>query len=161
MEAHRNFQLYIRHFLLFMVLVAGFADCGGRGPDENSDTRDTLVLGAYTVPKEVYQKEILPEFQRFWKERTGRDLKFDQSYVGSGAQARAIIGGFEADVAALSLEGDLEKIAEAGLITHDWRNRPWRGIITRSLAVIIMVKEPKRLVTVTQSPGSNLANCGP
>jgi sulfate transport system substrate-binding protein len=96
----------------------------------------TLVLGAYTVPKEAYQKEIIPAFQAYWKQKTGQEVKFDESYVGSGAQARAIIGGFEADVAALSLEGDLAKVAEAGLITHDWKIGPQKGMITQSVVVI-------------------------
>ena len=37
-------------------------------------------------------------------------------YGASGAQARAIIGGFDADVAVLSLEGDVDQIAKAGLM---------------------------------------------
>ena len=99
---------------------------------------DTLLLGAYTVPKDVYQKEIIPAFQAEWKKRTGRTVIFQESYVGSGAQARAIIGGFEADIAALSLEGDIAKIQNQGLITHDWRNGSYHGFITNSVVVIAM-----------------------
>src|SRR6185369_7086343 len=47
-----------------------------------------------------------------------------------------ITGGFEADIAALSLEGDIHKIAEAGLITHDWKSKPNRGIVSTSIVVI-------------------------
>jgi sulfate/thiosulfate transport system substrate-binding protein len=96
----------------------------------------TLTLGAYTTPREVYGKAIIPAFQRFWKARTGQEVKFQESYLGSGAQARAIIGGFQADVAALSLEPDIAKIAAAGLITHDWKQGPSHGMVTRSLVVI-------------------------
>ena len=116
--------------LLAFALGSG---CGDKRPAEQTDT---LVLGAYTVPKEVYQKEIIPAFQRYWKETTGRAVKFEESYVGSGAQARAITAGFEADVAALSLEGDIEKLVEAGLITNRWKDRPWGGFITNSVVVI-------------------------
>jgi sulfate/thiosulfate transport system substrate-binding protein len=96
----------------------------------------TLTLGAYTVPKEAYQKEIIPAFQKFWKDKTGEDVKFEESYTASGAQARAIIGGFEADIAALSLEGDLQKVVEANLITHDWKAGATKGIVTRSVVAI-------------------------
>lgn len=92
-----------------------------------------LILAAYSVPKEAYEKRIIPAFQRHWKQKTGQDLVVRTSYGASGAQARAIIGGFEADVAALSLEGDLDQIARAGLITHDWRSAPGRGVITASV----------------------------
>jgi sulfate/thiosulfate transport system substrate-binding protein len=97
---------------------------------------DTLVLGAYTVPKEAYQTKIIPAFQAYWKKKSGRDVVFEESYVGSGAQSRAIVGGFEADIAALSLEGDVDRIAAAGLITHDWKNQRWDRFITRSVVVI-------------------------
>lgn len=96
----------------------------------------TLVLGAYTTPREAYGKAVIPAFQRHWKERTGEEVRFQESYLGSGAQARAIVGGFEADVAALSLEADVESIAKAGLITHDWKAGASGGMVTRSIVVL-------------------------
>lgn len=96
----------------------------------------TLILGAYTVPKEAYQQAVIPAFQAYWKDKTGEEVRFQESYTASGAQARAVIGGFEADVAALSLEGDLNKVAEAGFINHDWRIGPAKGMVTRSVVVI-------------------------
>ena len=79
---------------------------------------------------------MLPAFQRHWRERTGETVTFRESYQGSGAQSRAIGGGFEADVAALSLEAEVDKIAQAGLITHDWKAGPGGGMVTRSVVVI-------------------------
>ena len=96
----------------------------------------TLTLGAYTTPREVYGQGIIPAFQRYWKVRTGEEVRFEASYLGSGAQARAIVGGFEADVAALSLDPDIDTLTQAGLITHDWRAGPNRGMVTRSLVVL-------------------------
>jgi len=95
-----------------------------------------LTVGAYTTPREPYGKAILPAFQRKWQAEKGEALKFEESYLGSGAQARAIIGGFEADVAALSLEADIRKIIKAGLITADWKATPTKGMVTRSIVVI-------------------------
>lgn len=97
-----------------------------------ADSRE-LVLAAYSVPKEAYEKHIIPAFQRHWKQKTGQDLAVRTSYGASGAQARAIIGGFEADVAALSLAGDLDQVAKAGLITHDWKTAPDHGVISASV----------------------------
>jgi sulfate/thiosulfate transport system substrate-binding protein len=96
----------------------------------------TLTIGAYTTPREPYGKAILPAFQRQWQEKHGETLKFEESYLGSGAQSRAIVAGFEADVAALSLEADIKKIVEAGLITNDWNATPTKGMVTRSVVVI-------------------------
>jgi sulfate transport system substrate-binding protein len=118
------------------MFVAVFASCGGDRGQEGRGAADRLVLAAYTVPKEAYEKEIIPAFQKHWLEKTGRQLVVDQSYEASGAQARAVVGGFEADVVALSLEGDVDKVAEAGLITHDWKSAHEGGIITRSVVAI-------------------------
>lgn len=96
----------------------------------------TLTLGAYTTPREAYGNAVIPSFRKYWKGKTGEDVEIHESYLGSGAQARAIIGGFEADVAALSLEADVEKIVKAGLITRDWKGRTGNGMVTRSVVVI-------------------------
>jgi sulfate transport system substrate-binding protein len=110
-----------------------------------AESRD-LVVAAYSVPKEAYERIIIPAFQRHWKTRTGQDVQIRTSYTASGAQARAIIGGFEADVAALSLEGDLEQIVRAGLITHDWRSGPNKGMISASVVALGVRKgNPKQI----------------
>lgn len=119
--------------VLLSILFFYCGDVRGGNPGKSFDT---LVLGAYTVPKEAYEKEIIPAFQDSWKKKSGREVKIEQSYVASGAQARAIIEGFEADIAALSLEGDADQIVKAKLISHDWKNRPWKGFITHSVVVI-------------------------
>ena len=119
--------------LISLAVSICFQGCGGGRSNGN---KVTLILGGYTTPREAYGKGIIPAFQKSWKEKTGQDVEFRESYQGSGAQSRAIIGGFEADIAALSLEGDIDKIVEAGLITHDWRSKPNRGMVSTSIAVI-------------------------
>jgi sulfate transport system substrate-binding protein len=91
-------------------------------------------LGAYTTPREAYG-ELIPIFQQQWKEQTGQGVEFEESYLGSGAQSRAIVEGFEADIAALSLEADVNRIQEAGLITHDWKSGPYKGMVSDSIVV--------------------------
>ena len=92
----------------------------------------TLTLGAYTTPREAY-KELIPIFQEQWKQQHGQTVNFEESYLGSGAQSRAIVEGFEADIAALSLEADITRIQDAGLITHDWKSAQDNGIISTSV----------------------------
>ena len=53
-----------------------------------------------------------------------------------GAQSRAIASGFDADVAVLSLEGDITRLVKAGLVEKSWNRGPDKGMITRSLVVI-------------------------
>lgn len=120
------------------VLFMTSALQGCRGQSGQGGNKVTLVLGGYTTPREAYGKAVLPAFQKYWKEKTGQDVEFQESYQGSGAQSRAIVGGFEADIAALSLEGDIDKIAEAGLITHDWKSKPYHGMVSTSIVVIVV-----------------------
>jgi len=104
-----------------------------------------LTIAAYTTPREAYA-EIIPLFQAYWKEKTGQTVTIEESYQGSGAQSRAVVEGFEADVVALSLEADITRIENAGLITHDWRTEPFGGMVSTS-AVAFAVREgnPKNI----------------
>ncbi|UVI31441.1 sulfate ABC transporter substrate-binding protein [Paenibacillus spongiae] len=127
--------------LILLVMVACSKDSGpsgGSGTEgqaEGSKDQVTLVIGAYSVAKDAFA-ELLPMFQAKWKAETGQRIVFQESYEASGTQARAIAGGFEADVAVLAMEGDIDKIQKAGFITHDWRQAPHKGMITRSIVVM-------------------------
>ena len=59
----------------------------GCGQSENKSNKVTLILGGYTTPREAYGKALIPAFQKYWKEQTGKDVEFQESYQGSGAQA--------------------------------------------------------------------------
>jgi sulfate/thiosulfate transport system substrate-binding protein len=114
---------------------------------DSSATSVTLTLGAYTTPREAY-RELLPAFADEWRLKTNGAITFEESFLGSSAQARAIIGGFEADVAALSLEPDIETLVKAGLITHDWKSRGLGGMVSRSIVVIaVRPGNPKNIKT--------------
>jgi sulfate transport system substrate-binding protein len=119
------------------------APTGSKG--SSSQEPVSLTLGGYTTPREAYG-QILPAFRSHWVAESPAGIEFKESYLGSGAQARAIVGGFEADVAALSLEPDLETIRKAGLITHDWKARPHGGMVSHSIVVIgVRAGNPKNI----------------
>jgi sulfate transport system substrate-binding protein len=112
------------------LLLATACTGGGSGP-----TPVPLALAAYTTPREAFA-ELLPAFAAAWGETSGAPLSIDSSFQASGAQARAVVGGLEADVVALSLEPDVRKIADAGLITSPWQAGPTQGRLTTSLVVL-------------------------
>src|SRR2546428_7345974 len=85
---------------LALFLTCAFQACG-RQPGKHGNTV-TLILGGYTTPREAYSKAVIPAFQKYWKEKTGQDAEFQESYQGSGAQSRAIIGAVEVPVVAPS-----------------------------------------------------------
>jgi len=122
------------HSLLLIALIITGCSSGQpnatEAPATGGDVK--LTLGAYTTPREAYA-EIIPAFQAYWKEKTGQTVTFEESYQGSGAQSRAVVEGFEADIVALSLEADIARIEKAGLITHDWRSESYGGMVSTSV----------------------------
>lgn len=129
--------------LIFAIFVTGCSS-NSQSP-ETGGNEIKLTLAAYTTPREAYA-EIIPLFQAQWKEKTGQTVTFEESYQGSGAQSRAVVEGFEADIVALSLEADVNRIEDAGLITHDWRSQPFGGMVSTSV-VAFAVREgnPKNI----------------
>jgi len=104
-----------------------------------------LTLAAYSSPSAAYDK-IIPLFVADYKAKTGQAVSFATSYQGSGAQSRAVIGGLEADVVALALAPDVDAIAKAGLITHDWTTAPHKGIPSDSIVAFAVRKgNPKNI----------------
>jgi sulfate transport system substrate-binding protein len=131
---------------LLLVLFTTSCSAGAQATESGTDNNEIkLTLAAYTTPREAYA-EIIPLFQAHWKEKTGQKVIFEESYQGSGAQSRAVVEGFEADVVALSLEADVTRIEKAGLITHDWRSKPFGGMVSTSV-VAFAVREgnPKNI----------------
>ncbi len=127
----------LTRFSLALSLLAALTACAGSAatPTTSADEAAAVhvILGAYTTPREAYG-QLIPLFAEKWKAQTGQTVTFEESYQGSGAQSRAIVEGFEADVAALSLQADIDRIVDAGLITHAWRTvGPSQGMVSTSV----------------------------
>lgn len=122
-------------FIMGTILLIGLAGCAETSQTTPGGTAPRITLGAYTTPREAYQ-ELIPLFQARYQSETGQTVTFEESYLGSGAQSRAIVEGFEADIAALSLQADIDRITRAGLITHDWQSKPFNGMVSTSVVVL-------------------------
>jgi sulfate transport system substrate-binding protein len=126
-----------------LAFAAGTASaCGGGGEtaaagtecDPNAPTL-TVSFAAYSTPREVYGK-IIPAFQAQWKEEhDDQQVIFQESYGGSTTQSQNIINGYPADIFAASLGPDVDVIADAGLISHDWTSVEDGGMVSTSLVV--------------------------
>ncbi len=124
--------------ILFLPLIFMVVAC-------RSQAQKTLILGAYTAPREAF-REINEKFKRQWKEARKEEIDIQESYLASGAQSRAVVDGFPADVVVLSLETDVDRIAKAGLITQPWRKGPSGGILTHSIvALAVRQGNPKKI----------------
>jgi sulfate/thiosulfate-binding protein len=134
--------------LLALVPVVA-AGCGG--PAEEGSTAGAsegggaqLSLVAYSTPKEAYE-ELIPAFQ---KTSAGKGVSFDQSYGASGDQSRAVASGLPADIVALSLAPDVDKLVEPGLVDSNWAKDDYDGFVTNSVVVFAVRKgNPKNIKT--------------
>jgi sulfate transport system substrate-binding protein len=83
----------------------------------------TLLNVSYDPTRELY-KDINAAFAQQWKAKTGDTVTINQSHAGSGAQARAVIDGLDADVVTLALAYDIDAISQkAGLLPANWQKR--------------------------------------
>jgi sulfate transport system substrate-binding protein len=85
---------------------------------------ETTLLNVSYDPTRRFYAAVNKAFIARWREQTGEKLKVYQSHGGSGAQARAVIYGLEADVVTLALASDIDAIASrADLLPKDWQSR--------------------------------------
>ncbi len=83
----------------------------------------TILNVSYDPTRELYEA-INKAFAPQWLAQTGQQVQIHQSHGGSGAQARAIIDGLEADVATLALGYDVSALNKnGGLIPANWASR--------------------------------------
>jgi sulfate/thiosulfate transport system substrate-binding protein len=128
--------------LSLAMLALLLSACGGTDDAGSAGASSQLSLVAYSTPKEAYE-EIIPAFG---KTSAGRGVQFSQSYGNSGDQARAVVAGLPADIAALSLEPDIAKLVAENLVAPDWSATPTKGIVTRSVvALAVRPGNPKNI----------------
>ena len=120
-----------------VALVA--AGCGGSSDDAggsasaNDDAGTKLSLVAYAVPKVGFDK-VIPAFQAT---AAGRGVGFSQSYGASGDQSRKVESGLATDVVSFSVEPDVTRLVDAGLVDEDWNANEHRGIPFGSVVTIV------------------------
>jgi sulfate/thiosulfate transport system substrate-binding protein len=137
--------------LALAALVA--AGCGGAEDTKGGSSasasgggsKATLSLVAYSTPQVVYD-EIIPAFK---KTPDGDGIGFKTSFGASGEQSRAVEAGQKADVVSFSVEPDVTRLVEAGLVADDWKAANGHdGLVTTSVVSFIVRKgNPKNIRT--------------
>ena len=109
-------KTFILPALLGMVLLPSFAALG------HADTTEILNV-SYDPTRELYA-DYDSAFVKYYKQKTGKEIKINQSHGGSGKQARSVIDGNEADVVTLALAADIDALYQNGkLVPADWQKR--------------------------------------
>ncbi|KAK9807334.1 hypothetical protein WJX73_002563 [Symbiochloris irregularis] len=106
----------------------------------------SLTLVSFAVTRKAYHL-ITERFVKDYQAATGQQVKFRLSFGGSGTQARALVDGLPGDVVALALPLDVQKIADAGLIDGNWRERLPNGAVVAESVVALVTRKgnPKNI----------------
>jgi sulfate/thiosulfate-binding protein len=141
-----------------LVALTGCATAGGG----SGGSSEVSIVG-FSVMKTA-NTQVLKDFQ---KTSAGKGVSFKQSYGASGDQSRAVIAGLKADEVHLSLEPDVTKLVDEGIVPASWKSGANKGVLTQSVVVMVVRKgNPKNIKTwddlikpgvkiVTPNPGSS------
>jgi len=103
--------------------------------------QNRLLNVSYDPTRELY-RAYNDAFTKYWKEKSGKTIAIQQSHGGSGAQARAVIDGLEADVVTLALEADIDAIVQnSGRIPADWRSRLPNNSSPYTSTIVFLVRK--------------------
>ena len=134
-----------KHSRLRAILPAiglAFMGCAGLLTLSSTASAQTQLLNvSYDPTRELY-REINQAFGDDWKARTGETVSIRTSHGGSGAQARAVIDGIDADVVTLGIPSDIDAIAKATKkIPADWRSRLPNNSLPYTSTVVFLVRK--------------------
>jgi sulfate/thiosulfate transport system substrate-binding protein len=107
----------------------------------------TLLNVSYDPTRELYQA-VNTAFAKYWKDKTGQDVKVNQSHGGGGKQARAVLDGLEADVVTLALGYDVAILHDKGkLIPENWQSRLPQNSAPYTSTIVFVVRKgnPKKI----------------
>jgi sulfate/thiosulfate transport system substrate-binding protein len=121
---------------IFVATLLTFAVLG------SAHARDiTLLNVSYDPTRELYT-DYNVEFAKFWKAKTGDDVKVQQSHGGSGKQARSVIDGLQADVVTLALAADIDAIVTNGkLLAINWQSRLPNNSSPYTSTIVFLVRK--------------------
>jgi len=133
MVFRKNLSLWLH------ACVAGFVGAALLGSAARADA--TLLNVSYDPTRELY-KAVNAAFEADWKAKTGETVIVKSSHSGSGAQARAVIDGLDADVVTLALAADIDAIsAKTGKIPPDWQKRLPHNSSPYTSTIVFLVRK--------------------
>lgn len=106
-----------------------------------------LLNVSYDPTREFY-REYNKSFAKHWKEKTGDDVVIRQSHGGSGAQARSVAFGLDADIVTLALAYDIDALRlRDELIPEDWQSRLDKNSSPYTSTIVLLVRKgnPKNI----------------
>jgi sulfate transport system substrate-binding protein len=99
----------------------------------------SLLNVSYDPTRELYV-EFNKAFAAAYQKDSGKSIEIKQSHNGSGASARSVIDGLQADVVTLALAYDIDAIANKGLLAKDWQTRLPQNSSPYTSTIVFLVR---------------------
>ena len=109
---------------------------------------DLTLLNASYEPTHRFYAAVNKAFEAQWQAQEGESIVIYQSHAGSGAQARAVSFGLEADVVTLALAYDIDAIVDrAKLLVPNWQQRLPDNSAPYTSTIVFLVRRgnPKQI----------------
>ena len=126
----------------------------------SSEGGNSLNLVGYSVLEQANAGVI----QAFQDTSAGKGVEFKESYGASGDQSRAVAAGQDADEVHLSLEPDVTRLVDEGIVSKDWKDNDTKGICTQSIVVMVVKPgNPKHITSWSDltKPGVGIVTPNP
>jgi len=124
---------------LLFAGVLGFALVLHPGTGVAKDIK--LLNVSYDPTRELYT-DFNAAFIRYWKAKTGDNVKIEQSHGGSSKQARSVIDGLPADVVTLALAYDIDAIGQKSqLLPQDWQKKLPNNSCPYTSTILFLVRK--------------------
>jgi sulfate/thiosulfate transport system substrate-binding protein len=140
-----------------VALALGLAACGSSDSTATGDTAGSTSSGSgpnagtslnvvgYSTPQSVYEDALEPGFQ---KTTDGAGVDFSDSFGPSGDQSRAVESGQPADVVHFSIQPDMQRLVDDGIVDKSWDQNPYDGFVQDSVVTFVVRKgNPKDIHT--------------
>ncbi len=128
---------------LLPLLAVALGGCG----DGGSSGVVHLLNVSYDPTRELY-REVNERFAAKWLADTGQEVQIRMSHNGSGAQARAVIDGLDADVVTLALAWDIDNIqTKSHRLPANWQSRLPDNSTPYTSTIVFLVRKgnPKHI----------------
>jgi len=121
------------------LVTAAVLAVGSRSTSAADGKALELLNVSYDPTRELWRALNEAFIPRYAKD-TGVTLKINQSHGGSGAQARAIVDGLDADVATLALWPDTDALRKANLLANGWEQRLPNNSVAYTSTIVFVVR---------------------
>ena len=133
-------RIAFRRLLQAGLIFGAFSVCFGVVAGARAQTE--LLNVSYDPTRELY-REINAAFIAQWNQGNPRPIRtIRQSHGGSGAQARTVIDGLNADVLTLALAGDIDAVAQRSKkLPANWQTRLPQNSSPYTSTIVFLVRK--------------------